>query len=223
MDDTILTTQRLVLRYQRESDIAFLVDLWIDEDMTKYTGGPREKSFLLREMQKTAAGPRMEEYDLWPVVLKESGEPIGHAGFIPKEIQGQELIELNYYIAKKNWGRGYAKEIAQGLIEYGFRVKKLRKIIAIIDPSNEASKKVAEAGRHGILDLHGTNGKKQEYLSNTEVIDSFADHWSTPPIAESHIPDGVNGFANLRNPVCAPTLGIPWRIWRFFSYNDDKD
>lgn len=145
MDDTIIKTHRLVLRYQRKSDIKFLVDFWMDEEHTKFTGGPREKQFLIDEFRKVAEDPRALEYDLWPLELKTTHELVGHAGFIPKTIKDKEYIELNYYIDKSKWGKGYAKEIAKALIEYGFMVKKLDKIIAIIDPENEASKAVAKA------------------------------------------------------------------------------
>jgi RimJ/RimL family protein N-acetyltransferase len=145
MEDTILKTERLVLRYQRKSDIKFLVDLWMDEDMTRYTGGPREKLALVEEFRRIAGEPRKEEYDLWPIELKSTHELIGYAGLIPKEIRGQEYLELNYYIDKAKWGKGYAREMAGKLVAYAFADKGLERLIAIIDPENEASKAVARA------------------------------------------------------------------------------
>ena len=56
MDDLILKTSHLILRYQRKSDIKFLVDLWMDEDNTKYVGGPREKQFLIDEFRSGKVG-----------------------------------------------------------------------------------------------------------------------------------------------------------------------
>ena len=110
MNDIILKTSRLILRYQEKSDIKFLVDLWMDEEMTKYTGGPRDKLSLIEEFRKIAEDPKREGYDLWPIELKNSHELIGHAGLIPKEIKGKEYIELNYYIDKKKWGKGTLKK-----------------------------------------------------------------------------------------------------------------
>jgi ribosomal-protein-alanine N-acetyltransferase len=145
MDDTIITTSRLILRYQRKSDIKFLVYLWMDEEMTKYTGGPRAKLDLIEEFRNIAEDPEKIEYDLWPVELKSTHELIGHAGFIPKEIKGKEYIEVNYYIDKIKWGKGYAKEISEALIDYAFTKKKFDKVIAIINLENEASKAVAKS------------------------------------------------------------------------------
>jgi RimJ/RimL family protein N-acetyltransferase len=145
MDDMILKTERLILRYQRKSDINFLVELWMDEDMTKYTGGPRGKAFLIDEFRKTSVDPKKLEYDLWIIELKNTHEVIGQAGFIPKEMKGKEYIELNYYIEKSKWKKGYGKEIAKELINYAFIEKKLDRVISIIDLENEASKKLAKS------------------------------------------------------------------------------
>jgi RimJ/RimL family protein N-acetyltransferase len=145
MEDTILKTERLILRYQRKSDIKFLVYLWMDEEMTKHTGGPRDKALLIDEFRKIAEDPQKLEYDLWPIELKGNHELIGQAGFIPKEIKGKEYIELNYYIDKGKWRKGYGKEISKNLIKYAFEVKKLDKIISIIDTDNDASKGLAKS------------------------------------------------------------------------------
>ena len=145
MDDEIFKTPRLILRYQRKSDIKFLVHLWMDEEMTKYTGGPRNKMNLIEEFRKIAEDPKKEEFDLWSIEIRNTHEVIGQAGFIPKEIKGKEYIELNYYIDRIKWGKGYAKEISKALLDYAFNKKMLDKIIAIIDPENEASKVVARS------------------------------------------------------------------------------
>lgn len=145
MDDTILKTERLLLRYQRKSDIGFLVALWMDGEMTRYTGGPRDKAMLIEEFRKVAEDPRKLEYDLWTLELKGNHEVIGQAGFIPKEIKGKEYVELNYYIDRPRQKKGYGKEIASHLVRYAFGTKKLDRLIAIIDPENEASKALAKA------------------------------------------------------------------------------
>ena len=122
-----------------------MIQLWMDPDMTKYTGGPREKIFLENEFNNTLLPEKREEYDLWIIEEKETGKLIGSAGFIPKEIDGKLYIELNYYIDKKYWRMGYAKEIATSLIQYGFINKDQKEIIAIISKDNIVSMKVAES------------------------------------------------------------------------------
>ncbi len=171
MEDTILVTKRLLLRYQRKSDINFLVNLWMDEEMTKYTGGSRNKTDLIEEFKRIASEPRKEEYDVWPVELKKSHDLIGYAGFIPKEVNGKGYIELNYYIEKKHWGKGYATEIAKKLIEYGIEIKGLKQIVAIIDPENDASKEVAKkSGMKYWINEERSGKKKSIYIIRRKEI-----------------------------------------------------
>jgi ribosomal-protein-alanine N-acetyltransferase len=138
----ILTTQRLVLRYVQKSDIDFLVELWSDPDVTKYVGGPRNKEALKKEFAETARNPAKEKYDLWVAALKETGELVGHAGVLPKEIEGEYFLEVNYFFAKKYWGRGYASEIARGIIEIQ-KARAATDLIMIIDKDNIGSKNAA--------------------------------------------------------------------------------
>jgi len=171
MDDVILKTERLLLRYQRKTDVSFLVDLWTDEDMTKYTGGPRNKNEMIEEFERIASEPQKEEYDLWPIELKKSHELIGYAGLTPKEIKGTDYIELNYFIAKNYWRNGYAKEIAMALIKYGFEGKGLIKLIAIINPENEPSKIVAEkvGMKYWINEVRSGKEKSIYIIENEEI------------------------------------------------------
>ena len=56
----------------------------------------------------------------------------------------QPDIELAYRLHKKYWGKGYAAELAIALIDWGFKVHKLSKIIAPVHPGNERSIRVLE-------------------------------------------------------------------------------
>jgi RimJ/RimL family protein N-acetyltransferase len=144
VSNTILETKRLRLRYQEPDDTMFIVDLWTDENMAAYTGGPRDRNFMIEEVTKSSKKPRKEEYDLWMIELIESGKLIGQAGFIPKTIENEQYIELNYYIVKDKWGNGYATEIGRALLKHAFEIKKVKTVVAIIDPKNLSSKVVAE-------------------------------------------------------------------------------
>lgn len=133
-----------MLRFQEARDIDFLVRLWSDPATTEFMGGPRAADFLVSEFSRVAADPRAEKYDLWPVVLAETAELVGHAGLIPKEIDGEELIELTYLIDGSFRGAGYATEIARALVTHAFSRFGLPTLVALIDPLNAASVRVAE-------------------------------------------------------------------------------
>ena len=143
MDDIILETKRLQLRYQRDEDFDFIIKLWTDEKITRYVGGPRNENILIKSIKNVALDPRKEKYDLWYVVIKNSNELIGMAGLLPKEINNEQFYEINYYIEEKQWNKGFATEIANELIQYFLEKKGIQIFIAIIDKENIASTKVA--------------------------------------------------------------------------------
>jgi len=144
MYDIILETERLQLRYQRNEDYGFIIKLWTNEKITKYVGGPRNKNILTESIKNTALDPKKEKYDLWYIILKNSDELIGMAGLLSKEINNEQLYEINYYLEEKQWNKGFAAEIAKGIIEHFRKKEGIKVFIAIIDKENLASIKVAE-------------------------------------------------------------------------------
>ena len=139
----ILETARLILRRQLPSDIAFLVDLWSDPDVTRYMGGSRDREWLRTVFQETALDPFAERYDLWPVIEKKTGAGVGHCGLLDKVVEGRPEIELVYVLAPSAWGKGYATEIGQALKQHAFETMEIGRLIALIEPENRASERVA--------------------------------------------------------------------------------
>jgi len=139
----ILETKRLILRYQQASDVVFLVDLWADPEVTRYMGGPRDRDWLQSGFEETAQDPYAERYDLWPVIEKETGQVVGHCGLLDKEVEGRTEIELIYVLASSAWGKGYATEMGQALKRYAFEEMGIGRLIALIEPENTASERVA--------------------------------------------------------------------------------
>jgi len=139
----ILETERLIPRHQQPSDVAALVELWSDPEVTDHMGGPRERAQLLSAFEETGTCPMAETYDLWPVVEKDSGEVVGHCGLLEKEVQQGQEIELIFVIRRASWGRGYATEVARAIKRHAFERLVLRRLIALIEPGNLASERVA--------------------------------------------------------------------------------
>ena len=140
---TILETKRLLLRRQQSSDIEFLTDLWANPQVTRYMGGPRDRNWLQSVFEETAQNPYAEQYDLWPVVEKATGQVVGHCGLLDKGVEGKIEIELNYILAPVAWGKGYATEIGQAIKQLAFEKMGVERLIALIDPENEPSERVA--------------------------------------------------------------------------------
>jgi len=142
--DEILRTTRLILTRVRPSHIPALIDLWTDPGVTRYLGGPREKSSLAADLEKTAQDPWTETYDLWTLVETESGKVVGHCGLLEKDVEGAKEVELVYVLAPQAWGKGYATEIAAAIKTHALEKLGLRRLVSLIDPSNGASERVAK-------------------------------------------------------------------------------
>jgi RimJ/RimL family protein N-acetyltransferase len=106
-------------------------------------GGPRDRDTVTANLEQTARNSTADRYDLWPVEEKATGKVIGHCGVLDKEVDGKTEFELVYVLAKSAWGQGYASEIAAGIRDYAFGKMTLSRLIALIEPENGASERVA--------------------------------------------------------------------------------
>lgn len=113
-----------------------------------------------------ALDPFREKYDLWPVVDKRTGEIIGHAGLLEKDVEGRSEVELVYVLARSSWGNGYATEIATAIRNHALLTLGLERLVAIIDPENAASERVAvKTGMHLEAEVLRPDGKvKRVYV-----------------------------------------------------------
>jgi RimJ/RimL family protein N-acetyltransferase len=118
--------------------------MWTDPDVTRFMGGPRDATWLENSFMGDANRTDLLLYDQWPVIEKASGELIGYCGLLDKEIDGQPEIELVYVFMPSAWGKGYGTEIAMGLREHAVHRMGLSRLIALIEPENQASARVAE-------------------------------------------------------------------------------
>lgn len=90
-----------------------------------------------------AQGQEPRKSYTWKIVLKESNEFIGLAGFT-LSLDKFKLGEIYYKLHPKHWGNGYATELAKRLIKTGFEDFGLHKVEAGVATENTASIKVLE-------------------------------------------------------------------------------
>ncbi len=60
------------------------------------------------------------------------------------DMDGREEIELGYGLSRSYWGRGIATKAAGAVQGYVFDIRCLRRLIALSDPENVRSVRVAE-------------------------------------------------------------------------------
>ena len=81
----------------------------------------------------------------YAVVENQSQAVIGYCGlFFFPDINGEPEVEIGYRLARSAWGQGLATEAAAAVRDFAFNTLSMKRLIALIDPSNTASVRVAE-------------------------------------------------------------------------------
>jgi RimJ/RimL family protein N-acetyltransferase len=137
-----LETPRLLIRALASSDVPVLMALWMDPEVTHHMGGPRDRARLEHVYEEELRLAVPPQYTLWPVVERTTGRVIGECGLIEKEVGGRQELELVYVLARDAWGQGYATEAAAAVRDAAER-EGVTRLIALIDPANPASARVA--------------------------------------------------------------------------------
>lgn len=142
----ILETERLLLRRLRLDDLDNLFALYRDPDIRRYfPEGTLTYEETREELEWFLNGhPAHPELGLWATIHKATDQFIGRCGLLPWNIEGRPEVEVAYLIDKKYWGQGLASEAAQAIARYGFEQLGLTRLICLIDPQNEASRRVAQ-------------------------------------------------------------------------------
>lgn len=139
-----MKTNRLGFSFWQPADIQQALSLWGDPVVTKFITS-NGMSLEMVEKRFHFEISHLETYDVqyWPVFLLETGDFIGCCGLhafnsIPGDL-GKGVYELGFHLKKEFWGKGYAKEAAECVINYGFEVLQLEAIFAGHHPENKSS------------------------------------------------------------------------------------
>ena len=141
-----LETERLVLREFDLRDAQAINRYASDEDLVKYMPwGPNDMNatveFLSRNFKAQTDSPRTS-FD-FAIVEKETNLVIGGAGLFLRSGSTQTGY-IGYILQKGAHGRGYATEVSQRLLKFGFEEFNLHRIEATCDSENVASYRVME-------------------------------------------------------------------------------
>lgn len=141
----IARTERLLLRRFTLADQPALTRLFADAAVMRFGDGPRPPEWVRGWLGDTLVSYNRRGYGPWAVVEKVSSETIGYCGlFHYPDVNGRPEIELGYRLARAYWAKGYATEAVMAARDYAFDTLGLTRLIALIDPANVASIRVAE-------------------------------------------------------------------------------
>jgi len=141
----IVETPRLILRHFDVADAGPLQQVFADADVMHFGPGVQTPEWVAKWLRAWIDRRYATwGFGMWAVVEKSSGAVIGYCGLTQFNNRcAPEDVELGYRLARVHWGRGYATEAAAAARDHAFGALALPRIIAMIDPRNTASLRVA--------------------------------------------------------------------------------
>jgi [ribosomal protein S5]-alanine N-acetyltransferase len=142
----LVTTNRLLLRHFHMRDAEEMIRVFGDPEVMRFGDGAQTKEWV-QDWVRTCLEYFYPTWGFGPyaIVERHNQDVIGYCGlFFFPDLGGQPEIEIGYRLARSAWGQGYATEAARAVRDYAFSKLGIRRLIAMIDPSNLASIRVAE-------------------------------------------------------------------------------
>ena len=139
-----LTTERLLLRMFRKTDLDDYAQMCADPEVVRYlgTGQPMSRAETWRHMAMIVGHWHLRGYGLWAVEERGTGQLIGRIGLFKPE--GWLDVEVGWMLRRSSWGQGFATEGARAALHYAFETLQVEHVISMIRPANTASIRVAE-------------------------------------------------------------------------------
>lgn len=141
----IVETPRLFLRKLRDDDLSFLVGLFGNPEVMKYSlNGPFSPEKVKIILEKMLWQDKEYGFSACMVVGKETGEPMGICGLWWCDGGSLIMVDFAYRFMPQYWGRGYATEAVQACLDYITTKYPQITLEAYIEKENKASVRVAE-------------------------------------------------------------------------------
>jgi RimJ/RimL family protein N-acetyltransferase len=145
-DDVLtLETPRLFLRWPKVEDVPVLAQLAGNRTLSEMTGiipHPYSQDLAARYVgdarQWNAEGSKLK------LAIVERQDPEQMIGMIGLRITQPDEASMGYWLGQRFWGRGYATEAAQALVDLGFMFTGLQQQVAAVRVINPASRRVLE-------------------------------------------------------------------------------
>jgi RimJ/RimL family protein N-acetyltransferase len=141
-----LTTERLLLRRWKDSDLAPFAELNADPQVMQHIRDPisrEESDFFAARIEEHL---ETDEYGLWAVEVRETGAFVGFTGLALQTFEApfNPSVEVGWRLAREAWGHGYATEAARASLEFAFEVLELDEVVSITTTSNVRSMAVMQ-------------------------------------------------------------------------------
>ena len=138
-------TDRLDFRPMQASDLDFMAELLGDPRTMAYYPRPYTRAEAAAWIEWNRGLYRERGFGLWLLTLRATDEPVGDCGLTIQEVDGIEMVEIGYHVHPRHQRQGLATEAAAAVREHARAELGIDRLIALIDPANEPSMRVAES------------------------------------------------------------------------------
>jgi RimJ/RimL family protein N-acetyltransferase len=143
----VLRTGRLRARRPEPADLDGYSGLLLDPEVEPLLRSPAEPRFGEATVRRWLADDQAHwdehRFGPWALIELETGAMVGRGGLKWTEVEGRAAVELPWAIASRHWNRGFATEAATAALEWAGSLG-LEQVIALVEPGNAASCRVAE-------------------------------------------------------------------------------
>jgi RimJ/RimL family protein N-acetyltransferase len=125
------------------ADLDAMALLLGDPEVMAYYSHAKSRDEALEWIEWNQSLYRQRGFGLWIIERLADADLAGDCGLTPQQVDGVVEIELGYHVRRALQGRGYATEAAAACRDYARDTLNVRRLIALIDPANRASQRVA--------------------------------------------------------------------------------
>jgi [ribosomal protein S5]-alanine N-acetyltransferase len=141
-----IQTKRLLIRQFEMADLEEIhQQVFSDAEVMRFGDGPQTREWTQQWIEKNLERYKVQGFGPYAIIEKNTAGLIGYCGlFFFPDIDGQSEVEIGYRLGRSKWGHGYASEAALAVRDHALQDLYLKRLVALIDPGNAASIRVAQ-------------------------------------------------------------------------------
>lgn len=162
----LLETKRLIVKSSSLDNLENVYALYSDPEVMHYVGhGIKTREETREALEAMIQHEKKHGFSSGDVYEKETGLFVGRAGLIYLAMNDRQPdIEIGCILHKQFWNKGYATELAEAFLEWGFKHLPISKLVATVAFENTQSRHVLEKiGMNYVCNIR--------YVSNVHCFD----------------------------------------------------
>jgi RimJ/RimL family protein N-acetyltransferase len=146
--DPRIETERLVLRPWTETDVWSALEIYGDEQVTRWLTPAMDRVLDEPGMRAVLAGWKQDVAPAghWAIELRDTGQVVGGVAML--RLAPWEDLEVGWQLARQAWGNGYAAEAGVALIDWTMHHADVDEVFALVSLHNDRA--AATAKRMGM-------------------------------------------------------------------------